>query len=165
MYKYPVHGSTDLIPLQLVSLNTQAVSFLSVALSDRAHRFTTAMADYSSNISVVNGYTSSKLTRMSYHALQGNWMTPPRSEIPATETDAFTLSPANSKSSRAGGQARWTDILHSCRCLGGRRDLQDRHRHPVQDRLQVRLWRQQLHRHARQHGSRHAQRLGQPAQR
>ncbi|GJE99733.1 hypothetical protein PsYK624_160040 [Phanerochaete sordida] len=56
------------------------------------------MADYSSSITVKNGYTSSPLTRVSYRAIQGNWVTPPRAEIPGSESDSFKLGPANNVS-------------------------------------------------------------------
>ncbi|GJE99735.1 hypothetical protein PsYK624_160060 [Phanerochaete sordida] len=52
------------------------------------------MADYSSVITVRNGYTSSPLTRISYSASQGNWATPPRAEIGPGESDTFKLNPS-----------------------------------------------------------------------
>ena len=95
MYKYPAHGLADPIPLRLISVSKEAI--------------TTAMADYSCNITLVNGYTSSKLTRISYHVSQGHWITPPRAEIPAGESDTYGIAPDNSKRSHPGGQARSTN--------------------------------------------------------
>lgn len=56
------------------------------------------MADYSSHITIVNGYNSPTLNRISYKQVQGNWVTPPRSQINATESDTFVLGPGASGS-------------------------------------------------------------------
>ena len=55
------------------------------------------MASYNSTITVRNGWSSSPLIRISYRAMQGNWVTPPRSEIGPAESDTFQLGAANSE--------------------------------------------------------------------
>ncbi|GJE99729.1 hypothetical protein PsYK624_160000 [Phanerochaete sordida] len=56
------------------------------------------MADFSSTITVKNGYSSSPLSRISYRASQGSWITPPRSEVGPAESDVFKLGASNNVS-------------------------------------------------------------------
>ncbi|GJE99738.1 hypothetical protein PsYK624_160090 [Phanerochaete sordida] len=52
---------------------------------------TDVMPPHSATLTIRNGYSSPKLTRSSYKNDQGNWITRPRSEIPAQERDIFRL--------------------------------------------------------------------------